>query len=269
MDMSSNQRSNNDPIAALLYIFAPLFTLIVILRFRLWENPWMGFGFIVFVLSIFLSSKYLWGLWNPTKTKEEIQAQKHQLLEVSQNAALAMRRAGHNALTSPLRLIDIGLLVYEGDDKPQVYRTVDIGTDATYIRPFIVVDIENVDHYATGHGTIRFDIIDEHGKVRFANRSRYTVKPGQNFITPQMWLPVQGLNPSGKWTIHVNVGQNNLFAIHEFEWFKVGGELRAQFTGDGEIDWLAYDYPSAESLSLDELLAHQGEEAPLVVTTQR
>jgi len=69
--------------------------------------------------------------------------------------------------------------------------------------------------------------------------------------------------------MHINIGQSDVFAVHEFGWFKVGGELRAQFTGDGEIDEVAYSYQPGESVSLDELLAHQGEDAPLVMESHR
>jgi hypothetical protein len=190
-----------------------------------------------------------------------------EVARIRRNASQAMQRAGRNPKESPLRLIDIGVLVYEGSTQPQIYRSTEIGTDSTHIRPFMVVD--NPDRDTTAEGIIRFNLIDEDGKLRFTNRSKYTVKPGQNFITPPTWLPLHDQSVSGKWSMHINIGTGDVFAIHEFGWFKVGGQLRAQFTGDGEIDEVAYSFQPGESLSLDELLAHQGEEAPLVMSAQR
>src|SRR5262249_45821521 len=126
-------------------------------------------------------------------------------------------------------------------------------------------------HSVTGNGIIGFNLIDEEGNLRYSSRSRYKIEPGQNFLTPPTWFPLADQNPDGTWSIAVNLGNNRLLAVHEFGWLFVGGEVRAQFTGDGEISPVLrrlMENPSPtleESVSLDDLLLEQAEESPLAL----
>ncbi len=180
----------------------------------------------------------------------------------------AMRRAGRDPSSNRLGLNDIGLLVYEGDIHPKICRLAEVPTDATHIRPFIVLDQPTMQG-GSGHGIIRFNLLDGQGTLRYTSRSRYALKTGQNFVTPPTWLPLADQNPDGTWSMQVSIGNNSLFALHPFDWLHVGGEVRAQLSGDGEISTkmgrLMSKLTAAlhESVSLDELLSEQEEEAPL------
>ncbi|MEP7286773.1 MAG: hypothetical protein ABI947_13515 [Chloroflexota bacterium] len=173
-------------------------------------------------------------------------------------AEAALKRAGHNPHDVAIPLDDIGLLVYEtGEKEPRIYRNNDVPKVANHIRPFAVL------HHSGGtlQKTVRFNILDEAGKLRYTNRSRYTLKSGQNFITPPTWLPVDNQQPNGRWSLGISIDDRGVLANHEFDWIQMGGEARAQFTGDGEIDELTFklmdDSSAAEPMSLDELLGDQ------------
>jgi hypothetical protein len=194
-----------------------------------------------------------------------------ELIRRREIADKALHRAGRRADDPQVQLGDIGLLVYEGDNDPKICRLSDVPTNATHIRPFIVLELPELPDTG-GNGVIRFNLVDGLGKLRYTSRSRYTVKRGQNFITPKTWLPLADQQVDGAWSLQVCVGDSAPFAIHEFEWLHVGGEARAQFNGDGEIDELmqpAFNQSVEESISLDELLADQGDEAPLVMGAKR
>lgn len=177
-----------------------------------------------------------------------------------QAASAAMKRAGHAPKSSQPHLDDIGLLVYDGDDSPQIVRLNDIHTDSTHVRPFVVV---NIPHVRSGsvHGILRFNLIDESNNLRFTSRAQYTLQTGQNFITPSTWLPLQDQELGDLWTLEVTLGQM-LLGVHQFGWLHIGGQTRAKFDGDGEIDlttrrWL--DLQGNERVSLDDLLTNQQE----------
>lgn len=175
-----------------------------------------------------------------------------------QAAGAAMKRAGHAPKPSQPRLEDIGLLVYDGDESPQIVRLNDIRTDSTHVRPFVVVNIPHVRNGSV-HGILRFNLIDEYKNLRYTSRAQYALQTGQNFITPSTWLPLQDEELGNMWSLEVTIGQL-LLGVHQFGWLHIGGQLRAQFDGDGEIDltthrWL--DLQSQERVSLDDLLADQ------------
>src|SRR5579859_874250 len=181
----------------------------------------------------------------------------------------ALRRAGQAVINSQAQLSDIGLLVYEDAGEPQIVRMGDVPTNAAHIRPFVVFELSAA-AAASAVGTIRFNLIDGQGNLRYTVRSRYTLRHGVNFITPPTWLPLKEQNPGGMWSLQINVGDGEPIAIHEFRWFTVGGELRAALTGDGEIDEVMKDVieqhtAADDTMSLDELLGEQDEVAPAVM----
>jgi hypothetical protein len=169
-----------------------------------------------------------------------------------------MERAGWSYENRRVRLADIGLLVYTGEKDPKIYRTSQIPTDATYIRPFMVFDCPgNMPH--EDYSSIRFNLSDSRGKLRYTSRRRYTLKPGPNFITPPTWLPLVGQQVGETWHLDVIAGQVPL-GSHYFRWQTAYQPV--PMTGDGEIDeeaqqWLAQQ--AEEPMSLDELLALQAE----------
>ena len=196
---------------------------------------------------------------------EELEAEKIRSL-----AEQAQIRAGYNSDGPPLLVEDIGLLIYRGESQPKINRTTDIATDVTHVRPFVVLNIRRFG--ATRDripSTIRFNLVDQSGNLRFTARSRFATD--NHFVTPSTWLPLDDQNPDGKWLLQVMAGDQPL-AIHEFGWLKMGGTVRAEFTGDGEISvnkrrerLQAADVP----VSLDELLADQDERSAVEVRGHR
>lgn len=176
----------------------------------------------------------------------------------------AVRRSAHQPNNNAdWQLADIGLLVYNDTKKPIICRSSAVPTNATHIRPFVVFDMP----YLSNHGTddiICFKLIDGSGKVCYQSKARYHVKHGQNFITPKTWLSLTNQQLESTWTLPISIGDTPSCAIHQFEWLEVGGEVRAQFNGDGEIDELSQSV-AEEITSLDELLADQGDEVPMVM----
>jgi hypothetical protein len=172
----------------------------------------------------------------------------------------AMEQVGRVPDESSIHLNDIGLLVYDDEKNPKIYRTSDVPTDACYVRPFIVLFQPEMPE-GSGNGVLRFNLIDERRNLRYTSRAKYRLHPGQNFVTPPTWLPLANQNIDGPWSLVVTIGDTPL-GIVDFGWLQVGGEVRARFDGDGEIDqrtrrWL--DLRGLEPVSLDELLADQAE----------
>jgi hypothetical protein len=172
----------------------------------------------------------------------------------------AMERAGRVLDENSIQLNDIGLLVYDDEKNPKIYRTSDVPTDACHIRPFIVLFQPEMPE-GSGSGVIRFSLVDEKRTLHYTSRAKYKLHPGQNFVTPPTWLPLAGQQIDGPWLLVVTIGDTSLGVIG-FDWLRVGGELRAQFDGDGEIDertrrWL--DLRAQRPVSLDELLASQAD----------
>ena len=172
----------------------------------------------------------------------------------------AMERAGRILDEESIHLNDIGLLVYDDEKNPRIYRTSDVPTDACHVRPFIVLFQPEMPE-SSGSGVLRFNLIDEGRNLRYTSRAKYRLHPGQNFVTPPTWLPLAGQKIDGPWSLVITIGDTPL-GITEFDWLQVGGEVRAQFNGDGEIDqrtrrWL--DLRTTEQVSLDELLADQAD----------
>jgi len=175
-------------------------------------------------------------------------------------AEQAVRRAGNKTDTWLLKLEDIGVLAYHGDDSPDVVRVNAVPTSTRHLRPFVVIDLP----YQQGKGTIRFEMVDEQGQKRYEYSNVYHLKYGHNFLTPPTWLPLPTDRDTGRWRLKVSIGEKPL-AIHDFT---VRGEdvissqIRNMLKEDGEIDpWLAKTISDHDqlggSMSLDELLANQ------------
>lgn len=191
-------------------------------------------------------------------------------LQIRRNAAEAQRRAGYDPDAPQVIVDDIGLLAYEGDAQPKIYRAMDIPTSASHLRPFIVLNLSRVfPELSDEKHTVRFNLFDEEGKLRFTARARFTTQ--DHFITPKTYLPLDDQHPDGKWSLQVMAGDQPL-AIHEFGWLQMGGVVRAQYTGDGEISTEqrrgrleAPDVP----ISLDELLADQEQRSAVEMRGQQ
>jgi hypothetical protein len=187
----------------------------------------------------------------------------------SRAVSRARDNAGNSNYDLDIELLDIGLLVYEDDNHPKIFRLGEVPDHSRHIRPFIVLQALNVTN--TDHKVIRFNLLDGAGQLRYTSRSRYRLKSQANFVTPSTWLPIKDVVPSGDWTLQINIGEGSPLAIHEFRWFEVGGALRAQFDGDGELDEPTRDLMlrSSKGLALEDLLAVQEEEIPVKVGAGR
>jgi hypothetical protein len=155
-------------------------------------------------------------------------------------------------------LADIGLLAYDETNKPRLCRTSDIPTNTTHIRPYIALEPARHKHDVV----ILFKVFNGAGEPCFQSRSAYQVKRGNTFITPKNWLPLSDQALESTWALEVSFGDDAPFAIHEFDWLEIGGDVRAEFNGDGEIDEkmrTAINQALEEPMSLSELIADQPE----------
>jgi len=178
-----------------------------------------------------------------------------------QVAELAMRRVGNRSYGDGLRLLDIGLLSYDGGTQPKVIRAETVPAYATSLRPFIVINVANA-HDA--HFTLRFQLVDQVGRTRFLTEERFHFQRGKNFFTPHNWLPMGDDEPGGNWSMHVSISDQPL-ARHDFAIAPdTGAYFRTYLRPDGEIDeWLSKSATSVptDSLSLDELIGDQGNQS--------
>jgi hypothetical protein len=182
----------------------------------------------------------------------------------------AMRRAGYRPQDTGLRLDDIGLLVYHGEHStPKIYRTADVPTDASHIRPFAVLNYHGRVKTFRNTSEVQFLLVDEHNKTQYVSAASSWLNRGQNLVTPPTWFRLREQQTSGQWAVGVNVAET-LLGIHEFRWLEVGGEARTHFTGDGEIaDAIVMpqtDQGVEEPVSVDELLEEHGEEVSATQT---
>ncbi|RMF49963.1 MAG: hypothetical protein D6749_11805 [Chloroflexota bacterium] len=180
-----------------------------------------------------------------------------------QVAQRALERAGNRPSDWLLSLEDIGLLAYHGDDTPDVVRLNPVPMDTTHLRPFAVIRIP----YKQGRGTIRFELIDELGTLRFVSSEQYRLTEGQNFITSRTYLRLPNDRTEGTWALRLSIG-DKLLAQHEFlvrSRAQAATPVRNVLAEDGEVDaWLARAIleqgTRGSGMSLDELLSGQPEE---------
>ncbi len=250
--MSSGNKRNRTPM--LFWGIALLFGLFVVAPELI-----LALGlFIAILLGIFVAIRQSTGTgkmadWSETARRlftTPLDGKTDQAIQAARQAAMA---EGIERFV----LHDVGMLVYEGKTEPNVYRLTDIPTTATHLRPFIVISPRIQDDMPN---KLRFNLIDRSGVLRYTAKVKKVLKAGENFVTPPTWLPLAGREVnSAAWSLEVAVDGLEL-AVHEFGWLPVGGESRAQFTGDGEINELEFD-PSdlaEDPLPLDVLLEQQG-----------
>jgi hypothetical protein len=172
-------------------------------------------------------------------------------------------RAMENANNSPhargIRLLDIGMLAYDGGKQPKVSRAEAIPASATHLRPYMVIHFP---YQQSAQGRITFELIDDNEQVRFVAAQRYEIVPGQNFLTPQNWLPMGDQEPGGNWSLRISIG-DQVLALHDFKITPdAGAAFRSYLRPDGEIDeWLAKsaEQSATERMSLDDLIGDQEE----------
>lgn len=178
-----------------------------------------------------------------------------------QVAKQALQRAGATG-SWLLTLEDIGVLAYHGDNSPDVNRLNPVAAETNHIRPFVVIQLP----YKQGEGTIRFELIDEAGAVRFNTAEKYLLKQGMNFVTPRTYLPLPNNRGRGTWSVRVSIG-DRLLALHDFpmQAARKAAADESLLSDDGEIaPWLAEAIAEnnrrGSGVSLDELLSVQDDD---------
>lgn len=168
-------------------------------------------------------------------------------------AQMAMRRAGYAAGDEYAQVTDIGLLAYRGAEDPRLVRQNAVGTDTDYLRPFVGLWVPH-----DARGMVRFEIVDNQGRLRYADEMRYDLRRGENTLLPGTWLPLRGKTIVPEpWEMRVSVGETPL-AVYSFGWQRVGGsELQRYIATDGEISpelQQALRQQASQAMSLSDLL---------------
>jgi hypothetical protein len=221
-------------------------------------------GSIVFFVFLLLFIVFLFGLFsiaegrsNPVSTLTQ-RARVPQTEKRSRAAAIAARRAGYESGEDYVQVTDIGLLAYRQTDEPRLVRYGGVLLDTHYLRPFIELWLPY-----DARGQVRFELVDNDGRLRYADEDEYDLEPGTNTVLPGTWLPLKGktIEP-GEWRLRV-LASNTLLAVHVFDWQAVGGgRIQRYVTSDGEISpslQQALQARPSEAMSLSDLLSDQEE----------
>lgn len=181
--------------------------------------------------------------------------------KVYAHALRAVEQAGLNPDEVQVLPVDVGVMVYSGEDDPVVYRTQPIPDDADYIRPFVQLRLPT-----KAVGRVKFEVVDGDGQVLFVHEDIHHLERGRNLVTPSTWLPIHDAHAMyNKWQLRISADGTPL-ATHKFEWAESSTRaMRRHITEDGEISnelraTLAEN--RLGSMSLDELLSFQEGEEP-------
>lgn len=223
-------------------------------------NVLIFFGLIL-LLALFLAGLF-WiaeGERTPLSRLRQSAPPRRKTIRINAAARLAMQRAGYEGGDAYIQVSDVGLLAYRASDEPRLVRYNNVLIDTHYLRPFVTV---MVPHQA--RGMVRFEIVDDVGRLRYADETRYDLERGNNTLLPGTWLPLQNkrIDPVD-WRLRILVG-DTLLAVHEFGWQAVGGgELQRYVKSDGEISvalqQALQQSGAGQSMSLSELLSEQEE----------
>jgi hypothetical protein len=221
-------------------------------------------GSIVFFVFLLLFVVFLFGLFsiaegrsNPVSTLTQ-RARVPQTEKRSRAAAIAARRAGYESGEDYVQITDIGLLAYRQTDEPRLVRYGGVLLDTHYLRPFVELWLPY-----DARGQVRFELVDNDGRLRYADEDEYDLEPGKNTVLPGTWLPLKGktIDP-GEWRLRV-LASNTLLAVHVFDWREVGGgRIQRYVASDGEISpslQQALQARPSEAMSLSDLLSDQEE----------
>ncbi|NDJ78073.1 MAG: hypothetical protein GYB65_17635 [Chloroflexi bacterium] len=171
-------------------------------------------------------------------------------------AQIAMQRAGYTPGEDFVQATDLGLLAYRSTDEPRLVRYGDVLVDTRYLRPFVELWLPH-----DARGTVRFEILDEKERLRYADEEKYDLVRGKNTLLPNTWLPLEGKAQNGqRWTLRV-LASSTLLAKHTFGWQGVGGgRVQELADDDGELSpelLYAIQNQSGPGISLSELLSDQ------------
>ena len=182
--------------------------------------------------------------------------------KVYAHALRAVEQAGLNPDTAQVLPVDLGVMVFQGDNDPVVYRTQPIPDDADYIQPFVQLRLPT-----RAVGRIKFEIIDSDGQVIFIHEDLNNLERGRNLVTPSARLPIHDAHAMlGSWQIRISADGMPL-ALHKFMWQETNTRaIRRHITADGELSnelRASLAENRLGKMSLDELLSFQdGDEEP-------
>ena len=178
---------------------------------------------------------------------------------VYRHALESVTRAGLDPDNVQVLTVDIGLLTTKEDDDPQIYRTWSLPDDIDYIQPFVQLRVP-----MEANGNIRFEIVDAIGDLVYVHEDDFHLTRGRNFLTPSTRMPLHDqMELDGRWSMRV-IADGVTIADHRFEYAEAtGANIRRHIGEDGEINTEMRAVMTENRLpkmSLDDLLAYQGEE---------
>lgn len=159
---------------------------------------------------------------------------------VHKHALTAVRLADRDPDRLPVLPVDIGLMVFKGDDDPVIHRTWPVDETSDYIQPFVQLRVPQV-----AVGRVRFEIVDRYHQPVFMHEDAYQLERGRNLVIPAARLPLHDeQNMTGRWRFNL-YADGMLIARHEFTWEEAAphnqpdgatAERRALVGEDGEIN---------------------------------
>ena len=182
--------------------------------------------------------------------------------KVYAHALRAVEQAGLDPDTAQVLPVDMGVMVFQGDNDPVVYRTHPIPDDADYVQPFVQLRLPT-----RAVGRVKFEVIDADGQVIFIHEDVVNLERGRNLVTPSARLPIHDAhNMMGTWQLRVSADGMPL-AVHKFVWQETNTRaIRRHITADGELSnelRASLAENRLGKMSLDELLSFQdGDQEP-------
>jgi hypothetical protein len=182
--------------------------------------------------------------------------------KVYAHALRAVEQAGLDPDTAQVLPVDLGVMVFQGDNDPVVFRSQAIPDDADYIQPFVQLRLPT-----RAVGRIKFEIIDSDGQVIFIHEDVTNLERGRNLVTPSARLPIHDAHAMlGSWQVRISADGMPL-AVHKFMWQETNTRaIRRHITADGELSnelRASLAENRLGKMSLDELLSFQdGDEEP-------
>lgn len=178
---------------------------------------------------------------------------------IYRHALSAVTAAGLDPDSIPVLTVDIGVLVYAGNAKPEVYRTWKIPDDVDYLQPFVQLRLPS-----KATGIVRFELYDSSGDLIYAREESHALERGRNFITPSTRAPIHDQQDmEGNWELRVSA-DGVLLAVHQFAFGDATSATIGKHIGeDGEINTelkLAISDGRTGSMSLDDLLSYHDDE---------
>lgn len=174
------------------------------------------------------------------------------------HAEEAVRRAGLDPERTGLLVSDLGLIVYNGNDKPVVHRESAVPDTADYVQPFAELSAAK-----PARGRLTFEIVDALGEVVYRRQEEQALPTGKKAVIPRTRLPVgDHLDTAQAWTLRL-YANDTLLAEHPFGWYDPLDRteaLREVMSNDGELsaDLSALMQDAAAApMSLDDLLSDE------------